>query len=70
MSKFTLYQEAVDEQCHIHGKICAVSAQWLAEHSGVPIKRIYEYRQNPGKKIPWAELQAIRRAIRSLSDVK
>ena len=63
----TLVQIATQEEAQVYDSIYAVSPQWLADETGILIDRVRLIRNGRGKAT-WAEIQAIRRAIRNLSD--
>ena len=40
-----------------------INPHWLSEQSGVPLRRIYKWRQNKLKFLTWPEVEAIKIAV-------
>ena len=53
-------------QHELHEKVMAVSAKWLSKETGVPIKRIYQFRADRDKNMSWMELYSIQYALTGL----
>ena len=66
MTKKTLYQAAIDEQKAIMESLNNLNVKWLHYATGIDKSRIYRIRQGNVENMTWAEVQAIRRAIRTL----
>ena len=68
LRKLNYVSNAIKQQHDIHKSVMAVSAKWLSEETGIPIKRIYQFRADRDKKMSWVEYSSITSALKGLAD--
>ena len=66
MTDKTLYEQAQIEQKKIMKSLNNLNVKWLHYATGIDKSRIYRIRQGQADNMTWAEVQAIRRAVRTL----
>ena len=68
LRKLNYVSDAIKRQHDIHKSVMSVSAKWLSEETGIPIKRIYQFRADRDKNMSFIEYSSIRDALNSLAD--